>query len=125
MKDTVWVCSEGGDLYVYQASTHKQLFERTLVIPGYEVDCENEITSIVYYPALSTVVVSTFSGAILCFEDQPSDVEERDCEGFSENSKCFLPVKNVVKLHYYVNTVIAIPTKDDDTFQVRLRAELC
>ncbi|KAI6646758.1 Leucine-rich repeat serine/threonine-protein kinase 1-like [Oopsacas minuta] len=118
VKDTVWACSEGGELFVYQASTHKQLFQRPLILAGQEEEGENEITSIVYYPELCTVVVSTFSGTILCFEDQPSEIEEWDYKGYVDQRKCYLPVKHTVKLTHSINTIIAIPTNEEDTFQV-------
>ena len=117
----MWACTEAGDLLVYQASSHKQLFERRLIVAGQEDESENEITSIVYYSELSTVVVSTFSGTILCFEDQPSEIEEWDCTGFVDQQKGFLPVKHTVKLIYSINTIVAIPTVEEESFQVTNR----
>ena len=114
----MWACTEAGDLLVYQASSHKQLFVRRLLVAGQEDDSENEITSIVYYSALSTVVVSTFSGTILCFEDQPSEIEEWDSMGFVDQQKGYLPVKHALKLMHSINTIVAIPTAEEDSFQV-------
>lgn len=119
IKDTVWVCSSAGDLYIYESRTHRQLFERTLIIPGQEGEQENEVNCITYYAELGTVIISTFSGILLSFEDQPSIVEEWDSKKFRDRTQCLLPVRDVFRLTKHVSSLLAIP-KTEDSFQVSL-----